>query len=143
MNINPIHTREIKISRPRLPIGEQLTCYYAVRLEDTIHFSVDSRLPKILGSYVLMGWMEIQCGKSVQNKLPNKYVSLGNEFSITHRVPALISEQVEIQSSLVEQTGWILHFTVTARCNDYLIAHAKHTRNIVPEKMLDRMRKRS
>jgi len=101
--------------------------------------AIDSSLPKILGTYIIVKWMEIVSAKNINRKIDEKYITVGKEVSIEHIGMAKIGDNVKITSEIISKTKRNVEFEIKAMLNDEVIARETHKRTIIPIKLLDRM----
>ncbi len=102
--------------------------------------TLDPTLPDLLGTYILVQWMEITAAKLINSVLnSDERLTVGEHVDIHHTGMAKLGESVTITATLVEHDTKHARFTLEARNNGKLIATAEHQRTIIPRKLLDRM----
>ncbi len=112
---------------------------FTVQSTDCIS-TLDPALPDLLGTYILVQWMEITAAKLINTVLnTNERLTVGEHVDIHHTGMARLGENVTITAILVEQDKKHARFTIEAYNGDKLIATAEHTRAIIPRKLLERM----
>ena len=103
--------------------------------------SIDSSLPDILGTYIIVKWMEIVSAKIVNQQLDDQYISVGGKISIDHTGMVKLGDNVEIISTIKNREKRRMFFLVEALSNGKIIANAQHERVIISTKMLTRIYK--
>ena len=112
-------------------VGSSQVVEHVVQENHTIYKRVDSRLPKILGTFVLCEWMEVIAGQFTQRFLPQGWLSLGRNINLSHYAPANLSDKVNIKIVVKEISSESLLFKITAKCHGRIIAKAAHKRMLV------------
>ncbi len=102
--------------------------------------TLDPTLPDLLGTYILVQWMEITAAKLINTVLnTNERLTVGEHVDIHHTGMARLGETVTITATLTEHDKKHARFTIEAYNDGKLIATAEHTRAIIPHKLLERM----
>ena len=112
---------------------------FTVHAADCIS-TLDPTLPDLLGTYILVQWMEITAAKLINAVLDTKErLTVGEHVDIHHTEMARMGDTVTVTATLVEHDKKHAHFTLEAHSNDKRIATATHQRAIILRKLLDRM----
>ncbi len=102
--------------------------------------TLDPTLPDLLGTYILVQWMEITAAKLINTILnTDDRLTVGEHVDIHHTGMARLGETVTVTATLVEQDKKHASFSIEARNDEKLIATAEHQRTIIPRKLLERM----
>ena len=109
--------------------------------EESCISEIDSSLPNLLGTYILVKWMEIVCAKNMNRNLDKKYITVGKEVSIDHVGMVKKDESVEIISKIITEEKKYTIFSIKALVNNKIVATASHKRIIVPKKILSKVLK--
>ncbi|MBT3322046.1 MAG: hypothetical protein HN392_07140 [Anaerolineae bacterium] len=120
--------------------GDKLKEVFQVKPKDCIS-EIDKRLPDLLGTYIIVKWMEIISAKLAHNSLDDKYITVGQNINITHTGMVAKGESVTIKSVFIQQAKRKLNFKITLRLRDEIIAEAEHTRIIIPKRIIQRQMK--
>jgi predicted thioesterase len=101
---------------------------------------INHTLPDILGSYIIMKWMEATCAKNIARYLDNDFMTVGKEFCIDHVGMAKKGDDVKIISSIIELEKRSILFCVEAiGSSGKIIATATHKRSIIPKKLIPKL----
>ena len=112
---------------------------FTVHTSDCIR-TLDPTLPDLLGTYILVQWMEITAAKLINGVLnTGERLTVGEHVDIHHTGMAKIEESVTITATLIEHDKKHAQFTIEAYNGDKRIATAEHRRAIIPRKLLERM----
>ena len=112
---------------------------FTVHAADCIS-ALDPTLPDLLGTYILVQWMEITAATLINTILNTQdHLTVGEHVDIHHTGMARMGDTVTVTATLVEHNKKHAHFTLEAHSNDKPIATAKHQRAIIPRKLIDRM----
>ena len=120
--------------------GDSLKKVIEVKPEDCIS-EIDNSLPDLLGTYIIVKWMEIVAGKLAHKSLDDKYITVGQRINIEHTGMVANGESVSVESVFVQQEKRNLDFEISVLLNDELVAKAEHRRIIVPKKVIQRQMK--
>ena len=101
---------------------------------------IDSSLPAILGTYIVVKWMEIVCAKNINRKIDEKHITVGKEFSIKHIGMAQVGDSIDIISKIEHKDDRKTKFVIVAKLGDTIIAEATHKRVIIPISMLEKLK---
>lgn len=115
---------------------------HAVAAADTIASRVDSRLPPVLATFVLVEWMEVLAGRTVQPLLSPGHISLGVHLDIEQRGMAGIGRVVHLEARLVEAGHRRLDFEILASAGDEVLALATHRRHVIDRRVVERQLER-
>jgi predicted thioesterase len=107
--------------------------------EESCISEIDSALPDLLGTYILVKWMEIICAKNINRNLNKKYITVGKEISIDHIGMVKKGEKVEIISKIIVEESKYAVFSLEAISNQKIIATASHKRILIPLKVMDKI----
>jgi len=112
---------------------------FTVHAADCIN-ALDPSLPDLLGTYILVQWMEITAAKLMNTVLDTKErLTVGEHVDIHHTGMARMGDTVTATATLIEHETKHAHFTIEAHSNDKRIATATHQRAIISRKLIDRM----
>ncbi len=101
---------------------------------------IDSTLPRLLGTYTIVKWMEIVSAKCVNTAIDTeKYITVGQEIAIEHIGMGKIGDEVEVTSRLVKQEKRERYFEIEAWIAGELIAEASHKRVLMPLRVLKKL----
>jgi len=102
--------------------------------------TLDTTLPDLLGTYILVQWMEITAAKLINTVLnTDERLTVGEHVDIHHAGMARLGETVTITATLTGHDKKHARFTIEAYNGNKRIATAEHTRTIIPRKLLERM----
>jgi len=114
---------------------------FIVKEQDCIS-EISSELPSVLGTYILVKWMETVSATLVNKQIDTqKYMTIGKRVDIEHSCMAKKGEEVMIGATLVEQSKREVLFSVVAMLGEKEIAKASHTRVIISKKTVAKMMK--
>jgi len=118
----------------------KLTQTFRVEKEDCISDLADY-LPMMLGTYILVKWMEIVSVKNIYRQIDKeKYITLGQKVDIEHLHMAKLGEEIEIVSTIIEQEKRNLSFEIEAfNSEGILVAKAIHKRILMPLKVFKKV----
>ena len=112
---------------------------FTVQSTDCIS-TLDPTLPDLLGTYILVQWMEITAAKLINGILnTDERLTVGEHVDIHHTGMTRLGENVTVTATLIGQDKKHARFTIEAYNGDKRIATAEHTRAIIPHKLLYRM----
>ncbi len=115
--------------------------YFQVKEQDCIS-EISSELPSVLGTYILVKWMETVSATLINKQIDTqKQMTMGKRVDIEHSGMVKLGEEVTIEATIVEQSKRAVLFTVIAMLGDKEIAKAFHTRVIISKKVVDKMMK--
>ena len=115
--------------------------YFQVKEQDCIS-EISSELPSVLGTYILVKWMETVSATLINKQIDTqKYMTMGKRVDIEHSGMANKGEEVMIEATLVEQSKREVLFSVVAMLGEKEIAKASHTRVIISKKAVAKMMK--
>lgn len=101
--------------------------------------AIDGSLPSVLGTYVIVKWMEIASAKNVLSQLDEGHITVGRTISIMHDQMVRNGEDVEVISTIEARDGRRVTFAIEARSGGKVVATASHERVIIPAKLLSRV----
>ncbi len=104
--------------------------------------TIDTRLPDLLGTYIIVKWMEIASAQLAQNSLDDQYITVGQSINIEHTGMVAKGESVIIESVFLQQEKRILTFKIEVHLNDEIIAKAEHKRILIPQRIIQRQMKK-
>jgi len=118
----------------------KLTQTFRVEKEDCISDLADY-LPAMLGTYILVKWMEIVSAKNINTQIDKvKYITLGQRVDIEHLQMAKLGEEIEIVSTIIEQDKRNILFEIEAFNREgAIIAKATHSRILMPLKVFKKV----
>ncbi len=112
---------------------------FIVKEQDCIS-EINSELPSVLGTYILVKWMEIVSVRLIYKQLDTqKYITMGKRVDIEHSGMAKLGEVLMIKATIVEQSKREVLFNVVAMLGDKEIAKTSHTRIVISKKAVARM----
>jgi len=112
---------------------------FTVKPEDCIS-EISPDLPSLLGTYMLVKWMEIVSAKNINQSIDkNKYLTVGEQVCIAHTGMVKEGQKVEIVSTIVTEEKREILFEIKAICNKRTIATATHKRIKIPLKLLEKI----
>ncbi|RUM33208.1 MAG: hypothetical protein DSY58_09415 [Desulfobulbus sp.] len=123
------------------PVGSednQFSEIFQVTPADCIS-AIDDSLPSLLGTYILVKWMEIVSAKNSNRQLDDRHLTVGERITIEHTGMAVPGEDVTILSVLERQEKRKIYFRLEAVCKGKTIATGTHKRAVLPLKILKRM----
>ena len=100
---------------------------------------LDPALPDLLGTYILVKWMEIASATQLGYFIDSNRISVGARVDIEHTGMAKLDDTVMITSRLITHDKKHATFSIEARQDNKVIATATHLRTIIPKKLIDRM----
>ena len=118
----------------------KLTQTFRVEKEDCISDLADY-LPAMLGTYVLVKWMEIVSAKNINTQIDKeKYITLGQRVDIEHLQMVKLGEEVEVSSTITEKVKREISFEIEAfNTEGELVARATHKRVLMPLKVVEKL----
>ena len=114
--------------RPR--IGLEATAERVVQLEHTIQ-AVNSQLPPVFSTPMMIGLMEHATVKAILPELPPGSISVGTRIEVDHLKAVGPGATVVAWAKFVEYRGRFLVFEVEARSGEHLIGRGRVFRAIV------------
>ena len=111
-------------------VGSSLTLSFNVDDEDLIS-AIDSRLPPVLGTYVIVKWAEITSSKLVLPDILDSQLTVGVRVDIKHFGLASIGNIVNIESNVTSVKGNIIGFEINVKTQKETIATLKHSRALI------------
>ena len=112
---------------------------FTVKEQDCIS-DINSELPSVLGTYILVKWMETVSARLINKQIDTqKQMTMGKRVDIEHSGMAKLGEDVMIEATIVEQSKREVLFNVVAMLGDKKIAKATHTRVVIFKKAVARM----
>lgn len=127
------------VSESAIPIGLVASEKFDVTNEDTIAAQVAGDLPPVLGTFVLIKWMESVAGYMVQPYLPEGRISVGAQIDVEHLAPSPVGQKVHIEATYIGTEGAFLSFHIVAHDEVELIGRATHKRAVIAKPLLDRI----
>jgi len=118
----------------------RLTQTFRVEKEDCISDLADY-LPTMLGTYVLVKWMEIVSAKNINTQIDKeKYITVGQRVDIEHLRMVKLGEEVEIISTLIKREKRDIFFEIEAfNVEGEFVARATHKRVLMPLKVVEKL----
>ena len=105
----------------------------AVTETDTaVHYG--SGLVKVFATPAMIALMEKTAQLSIQEQLPEGFITVGTEINITHSKASPLGAKITCQTELLEANGRKLLFKVSANDEDGEIGGGTHQRYIVNAK---------
>ena len=119
-------------------MNKQYSENFIVAPKDCIS-EIDATLPNLLGTYILVKWMEIVSAKNINKQLDKQHISVGQKISIEHIGMVKLGESVQVISTINEVGKRKVLFEIEAISDGKIIATALHHRTIVPRKIIIRL----
>lgn len=91
----------------------------------------ESGLLEVFATPAMVALMEKTAHQSIQNQLPEGYITLGTEICVTHLKPTLVGKRVKCISELKDINGKKLEFNVLVYDEQGTIGEGTHKRYIV------------
>ncbi len=112
---------------------------FIVKEQDCIS-EINSELPSVLGTYILVKWMETVSARLINKQIDTqKQMTMGKRVDIEHNGMAKLGEEVIIEATIVEQSKREILFNVVAMLGEKEIARATHTRVVISKKAVAKM----
>ena len=112
---------------------------FIVKETDCI-LEINSELPSVLGTYILVKWMETVSARLINKQIDTqKQMTMGKRVDIEHNGMAKLGEDVMIEATIVEQSKREVLFNVVAMLGEKEIARATHTRVVISKKAVAKM----
>ena len=112
---------------------------FIVKEQDCIS-EISSSLPSVLGTYILVKWMETVSARLINKQIDTqKYITMGKRVDIEHSGMAKRGEEIIIKATVVERSKREVLLRVVAMLGDNEIAIASHTRIVISKKILFKM----
>ena len=112
---------------------------FTVKEQDCIS-DINSELPSVLGTYILVKWMETVSARLINKQLDTqKQITMGKRVDIEHNGMAKLGEEVMVEATIVEQSKREIVFSVVAMLGDKEIAKATHVRTLISKKVVAKM----
>ncbi len=112
---------------------------FIVKEQDCIS-EISSSLPSVLGTYILVKWMETVSARLINKQIDTqKYITMGKRVDIEHSGMAKRGEEIIIKATVVERSKREVLLRVVAMLGDNEIAIASHTRIVISKKILSKM----
>ncbi len=112
---------------------------FTVKEQDCIS-EINSELPSVLGTYILVKWMETVSARLINKQIDTqKQMTMGKRVDIKHSGMAKLGEEVIIEATIVEQSKREVLFNVVAMLGEKEIAKATHTRVVISKKAVAKM----
>ena len=101
---------------------------------------INSELPSVLGTYILVKWMETVSARLINKQLDTqKQMTMGKRVDIEHNGMAKLGNEVMVEATIIEQSKREVLFNVVAMLGDKKIAKATHTRVMISKKAVAKM----
>ena len=112
---------------------------FTVKEQDCIS-EINSELPSVLGTYILVKWMEIVSARLINKQIDTqKLITMGKRVDIEHSSMAKEGDEVVIEATIVEQSKREILFNVVAMLGDKEIAKATHIRTLISKKVVSKV----
>ena len=116
-----------------LKIGTEGLGEMVVGKTDTaIHYG--SGLVEVFATPAMIALMEKTAQLSVQNQLPDGFVTVGTEIKVTHSKASPVGAKITCHTQLIDTIGKTLLFEVTTHDDHGIIGEGTHHRYIVNSK---------
>ena len=83
--------------------------------EDDTAAAVGSGSLQVLGTPILLSWLEAVTCEALAPSLPEGGTSVGTRIALEHLAPSAVDQEVEVQVSVAYADGRLRRFTVAAR----------------------------
>ncbi|MFQ5817783.1 MAG: thioesterase family protein [Terriglobia bacterium] len=105
-------------------------------LQRTVEFrwtiaAYDRRLPPVLSTPAMIGWMEAAAADILKPYLPKGSISVGTHINVSHRAPAGVGARVCFTAELTQIDGDRYCFGVAAHAGNTLLGDGSVERAIV------------
>ena len=127
---------KIKVKKPELKVGDNLTIQKKVTSEDTALKYGTGKLHNLLATPSLVGLMIEASVKLIDSKLIEGFISVGKKVAVTHEKPTAIGETVSINVEIKEIVNNRYFLEMNAYDESGLIGTGEHTRTIVNERWM-------
>ena len=102
--------------------------------------SVGSGSLPVLGTPVLLAWLEAATCAALEPALDPGETSVGTRVALEHQAPSAVGAVVEVTASVVHVDGRLVRFSVAARQDGRLVGSGEVTRVVVgAEKFMSRL----
>lgn len=120
-----------------LSLGETKVFKKKVSKEDTLELKVDKSLPKVVATFVLVEWLEIETGTWLQGFCPESEINLGKTISIEHLSSAGSNEELTLTINVakIHRRYVTMGFSITVA--EKIIAQGSHVRYLVPTSLIN------
>ena len=126
-----------RMASMRIPKGAWAAIKETVTRELTVaHFHDD--MPEVYGTPMMIYLMELAAAKAIAPYLPEGWVSVGAEVSVTHLAATPIGFSVTARAEVLEWDGKTVTFKVEARDGVDLIGEGRHVRAPIERARFDR-----
>jgi fluoroacetyl-CoA thioesterase len=116
---------------------------YTVQENDTAASSGGSKLPKVLSTPRIIGWMEGTAHRSILDQLTENQTSVGTVVNIRHLAATPVGMEVKVRVELVAVDGRKMSFKVEAWDTVEKIAEGEHERFIIDiDRFIQRLEKK-
>ena len=88
-------------------------------------------MPLVYGTPMMIFLMEMACGRSVWNHLPEGWVTVGMEVNVRHLAATPVGRTVVAPSRVLETTAKSVLFAVEAHDGERKIGEGTHRRGVV------------
>ncbi len=102
------------------------------KTDTAIHYG--SGLIEVFATPAMIALMEKTAQLSIQNQLPDGFVTVGTEIKVTHSKASPLGAQIKCHTQLMEADGKKLLFKVSAHDGQGTIGEGTHHRYIVNAK---------
>ncbi|HUK53798.1 MAG TPA: hotdog domain-containing protein [Candidatus Binatia bacterium] len=91
----------------------------------------DPRLPAVLSTPAMIGWMELAAARAVEAELAPGEITVGTRIEVDHLKACGVGDRVRVWARYEGAKGRFLGFEVTAHCGETLIGRGRVFRAIV------------
>lgn len=88
-------------------------------------------MPLVYGTPMMIFLMELACGRSIWDDLPEGWVTVGMEVNVRHLAATPVGKTVVATSRVIETTPKTVLFAVEAHDGDRKIGDGTHKRGVV------------
>lgn len=102
------------------------------KTDTAIHYG--SGLIEVFATPAMIALMEKTAQLSIQDQLPDGFVTVGTEIKVTHSKASPLGAQIKCHTKLIEASGKKLQFLISAYDGQGIIGEGTHQRYIVNSK---------
>ncbi len=123
--------------KAQIPVDLKLTMDFLVMPEHTTSH-LDSRLPEVLATCVIVMWMETVAALAVQPYLTEGYITVGLRIDLEHFTFTPMGHTIDIEANISNIQGNFIDYNLIAISNMEIIGKAHHRRAVISQKLIQR-----